>query len=157
MVTNPFFAGRIPHGLNDRIEEYRKYTNESKSEVLIRALAKYVEYQLEEKPPEIPPIREEFDRIYKRLEILETQLEKKENQSHKQLEIIDDNEIITSDNKDEIIFLTTKEAIEKLGISQASLSSWKTQGLLPKQHRNKESNQIFESDIDQERSKKRKI
>ena len=88
--------------------------------------------------------------------MIESQLEKKENQSHKQLEIIDDNEIITSDNKDEIIFLTTKEAIEKLGISQASLSSWKTQGLLPKQHRNKESNQIFEIDIDQERSKKRK-
>ena len=156
MATNPFFSGRIPKGLDDRIEEYRKYTNESKSEVLIRALAKYVEYQLEEKAPQIPLIREEFDKIYKRLEILESQLGKKETELPKQLEITDDSEVIISDDKDEAIFLTTQEAMKKLDVSQASLSSWKNKGLLPKKHRNRKANKIFEIDMDQERSEKRK-
>ena len=142
MATNPFFSGRIPQSLFDRIEEYRKQTKESKSEVLIRALAKYVGYQLEEKAPQIPPIREEFDKIYKRLENIESQLDKHREQLPKQLEITVDNNAITkkSNNNGEIVsnssikILSTKDTVDLIGkgCSSTSLHRWKRQNKLPK-------------------------
>ncbi|MGK7898274.1 MAG: hypothetical protein AB4372_32835 [Xenococcus sp. (in: cyanobacteria)] len=131
MTTNPFFSGRIPQGLLDRIEEYRQQTNQSKSEILIKALAKYVEYQLEEKAPQIPPIREEFKKIYKRLEALESQLSKKETELPKQLEITDDNEVIISDNKSDYEVLSGKEVIELTGIGKSKLYGDRKKGKLP--------------------------
>ena len=145
MATNPFFSGRIPKSLNDRIEEYRKYTNESKSEVLIRALAKYVKYQLEEKAPQIPPIREEFDKIYKRLEVLENQLTEHKEYLPKQLEIAVDNKVITAENSSSIQILSTKDVVALIGkgCSRTSLSRWKRQNELPK---TKNGYQIEESE-----------
>ena len=134
MATNPFFSGRIPQDLFDRIEEYRVQTNESKSEVLIRALAKYVEYQLEEKAPQIPPIREEFNKIYKRLETLENQLTEHREYLPKQLEITVDNKVITTEKSSNIQILSTKDTINLIGTgcSSTSLHRWKKQNELPK-------------------------
>ena len=134
MATNPFFSGRIPQGLYDRIEEYRIKTNESKSEVLIRALAKYVEYQLEKKAPQIPPIREEFNKIYKRLEALENKLTENKEHLPKQLKITVDNNVITTENSSNIQILSTKNTVELIGTgcSSTSLNRWKRQNKLPK-------------------------
>ena len=91
MTSNPFFSGRIPQGLYDRIEEYRQQTEESKTEILIRALAQYVNYSLEENTSPPPPIQKTFDEIFKRLEALESEIWASES-------ILDQNEVIISDN-----------------------------------------------------------
>lgn len=137
MGSNPFFSGRIPQNLYDGIENYRKETGESKTDVLIKALAQYIGYKLEEKEPSIPPIKEKFDEIFKRLEELEKNLlSEEENKTEpksnsEQLEISYDNDLITDDNKIQI--LSTKKIIELLGVSASSLGVWKKKGLLPKE------------------------
>ena len=137
MGGNPFFSGRIPQNLYDGIEDYRKETGESKTDVLIKALAQYIGYKLEEKEPSIPPIKEKFDEIFKRLEQLERCLlteEKIETEipnNSKQLEITYDNNMIISDNQSQI--LSTREIVKLLGVSKASLGTWKKKGLLPKE------------------------
>ena len=157
MTANPFFSGRIPQGLYDRIEEYRKETDESKTDVLIRALAKYVEYELEEDKPNIPPIQKTFDQIFRRLDLIEQELltfsplEKKQNtkqltmtadniaitNDNKQQDKIDhilvtqDNILITKDNNQSSQIMSTREVLELVEISQSTLSSWKRQGKLP--------------------------
>ena len=157
MTANPFFSGRIPQGLYDHIEEYRKETDESKTDVLIRALAKYVEYELEEDQPNIPPIKKTFDEIFRRLDLIEQELltfaplEKKQNAEqltttydnkaitldNRQEDNIDnilvtkDNTVITKDNSKSSQILSTREVLELVEISQSTLSSWKRQGKLP--------------------------
>ena len=150
MTTNPFFSGRIPQRLYDRIEDYRKETDESKTDVLIRALAKYVGYELEEDQPNIPPIKKTFDRIFHRLDLIEQELptlaNKERKQDTEQLTTKPDNKAITNDNKstkdsDKAAInndnsqpsqiLSTREVLELIEISQSTLSSWKRQGKLP--------------------------
>ena len=150
MTANPFFSGRIPQGLYDRIEDYRKETDESKTDVLIRALAKYVEYELEEDKPNIPPIQKTFDQIFQRLDLIEQELStlanREKKQDTKQLKTLSDNKAITTDNKELTSFdnyvitndniqqsqiLSTREVLELVEISQSTLSSWKRQGKLP--------------------------
>ena len=100
MTTNPFFSGRIPQGLYDRIEEYREQTGESKTEILIRALAQYVDYPLEGDAP--PPIKQTFEEIFSRLAIIESkianegQLSQLSIDNNKQLSI--DNVVTTESN-----------------------------------------------------------
>jgi hypothetical protein len=47
MSARPFFSGRIPQSLHDALEEYRQQTNESKTEILIKALSTYIEHSIE--------------------------------------------------------------------------------------------------------------
>ena len=47
MPASPFFSGRIPQSLCDAIEEYRQQTNESKTEILIKALSSYINHPVE--------------------------------------------------------------------------------------------------------------
>ena len=150
MGSNPFFSGRIPQNLYNGIEDYRKETGESKTEILVKALAQYIGYKLEEKEPSISPIQEKFDDIFNQLEKLEklddifNRLEKLEKHlfheervkteltnNLKQLEITYDNNAIISETKSQI--LSTREIVELLGISRASLGVWKNKGLLPKE------------------------
>ncbi len=137
MGINPFFSGRIPQNLYNGIEDYRKETGESKTEILVKALAQYIGYKLEEKEPSIPPIQEKFDDIFNRLEKLEKHLFHEERvkteltNNLKQLEITYDNNAIISETKSQI--LSTREIVELLGISRASLGVWKNKGLLPKE------------------------
>ncbi|MDJ0903402.1 MAG: hypothetical protein QNJ55_31840 [Xenococcus sp. MO_188.B8] len=73
MAANPFFSGRIPQALYDRIEEYREQTAETKSEILVRALAQYVDYPLgEEEAP--PPIKQTLEEIFSRLATIESKI-----------------------------------------------------------------------------------
>ena len=112
MVTNPFFSGRIPQGLYDRIEEYREQTAETKSEILVRALAQYVDYPLgEEEAP--PPIKQTFEEIFSRLAALESKIANENRLSQlstdntKQLS--DDNMVITENNAADLQLNNTRQ------------------------------------------------
>ena len=100
MTTNPFFSGRIPQDLYDRIEECREQTGESKTEFLIRALAQCADYPLEKDTP--PPIKQTFEEIFSRLAAIESkianegQLSQLSSDNNKQLSI--DNVVITESN-----------------------------------------------------------
>ena len=149
MTTNPFFSGRIPQGLYNRIEDYRKETNQSKTDVLIRALAKYVEYELEKNKPNVPLIKKTFDEIFQRLDLIEKEMStlanKEKKQNTERLTTSDnkaiktdnkpidyfDNSVITKDNIQQSQILSTREVLELVEISQSTLSSWKRQGRLP--------------------------
>lgn len=45
-MANPFFSGRIPQELHQRIEEYIKSTGKTKTQLLVEALSTYVGIQL---------------------------------------------------------------------------------------------------------------
>ncbi len=45
-MANPFFSGRIPQDLYDQIEQRKAQTGESKTDILINALAAYLNYPL---------------------------------------------------------------------------------------------------------------
>ena len=51
MATRPFFSGRIPHELMQAVEQHRKDTGESKTDVLVKALTSYLKYPVQW-PPE---------------------------------------------------------------------------------------------------------
>lgn len=155
MASNPFFSGRIPQSLLDSIEAHRKETGESKTEVLTKALARYVGCELDEEKPSIPPIQEKLDEIFSRLENLEKQvitLDNKDQQITQQLEIPADNSKITGDNSitteqnniakhgndnnaitfdNELRMISVKELIELIGVSRSTLSFWKKRKKLP--------------------------
>lgn len=171
MASNPFFSGRIPQRLLDAIEAHRKQTGESKTDVLTRALAKYVQFELEENKPVIPPIQQTFEEIFRRLEALENNkpVEKiRKEPKIKQFEINtnkeaitnnnsnDDNKKITVDNSNEIQILNSEKTIAHIGASISSLNSWKQKNLLPKTFKNKKTKQVFEIDFDEERSEEKK-
>ena len=135
MASNPFFSGRIPQPLFDAIEAYRKQTDESKTEVLTRALARYINYELDEEKPSVPPIQEKLDEIFRRLEAIEKQTitsDNKKEQVVNQPEIVFDNNKITNDNKIQILSTEETSALVGKGCSKSSLSAWKKQNELPK-------------------------
>jgi hypothetical protein len=47
MAPNPFFSGRIPKDLHERIAKYTEETGESKTQLLINALATYLNYPVQ--------------------------------------------------------------------------------------------------------------
>lgn len=144
MASNPFYSGRIPQSLFDAVEAYREQTAESKTDVLTRALAKYIAYELDKDKQPVPPIQEKLDEIFNRLSILEKQsitVDNREKNTIKQLEITSDKGVInsdiikeiTGDNKSQI--LSTKDAVALLGkgTSPSTLARWKKENKLPKE------------------------
>ena len=135
MASNPFFSGRIPQSLSDAIEAHRKQTGESKTEVLTRALAKYINYELDEEKPSIPPIQEKLNEIFNRLKALENNQitsDNKRKQVIQQPEIEFDNNQITSDNRVQILSTKNTVALVGKGCSSTSLSRWRREDKLPK-------------------------
>jgi predicted transcriptional regulator len=56
-MANPFFSGRIPPDLYQRVEEFAAETNQSKTRILILALSAYLDHPiacLVESSEEIP-------------------------------------------------------------------------------------------------------
>ncbi|NES93407.1 hypothetical protein [Okeania sp. SIO2B9] len=158
MAISPFYSGRIPQELFDHIENFREVSGEGKTDLLIKALAQYTGFELDKVTPKTPPIREELNSIYERLENLEELFNDnkkiKFDNKNNQLELLDDNKPITSDNTKEILILSTNKTVEETGVSQSSLSSWKNNNQLPKIYTNKESNQKFEIDIESDEYRK---
>jgi predicted DNA-binding protein len=50
-MANPFFSGRIPKDLNEKINSFTKESGKSRSEILIEALSAYLNYPVEIKKP----------------------------------------------------------------------------------------------------------
>lgn len=48
-MANPFFSGRIPQSLHNRIEQYISESGKSKTELLINALSSYLDFPVEAK------------------------------------------------------------------------------------------------------------
>lgn len=101
-MPSPFFSGRIPQKLYERAESYCKESGDSKTELLIKALANYLDYPI--KFPrnvdftEQEVTKEEFNLLVDRVKNLETFLNPAKNV------IINDNSKITPDitNKNEL-------------------------------------------------------
>lgn len=174
MATNPFFSGRIPQTLFDHVEKFREESGEEKTELLIKALAQYTNFELEEKPFDIPPIRKEFNTIYTQLENAFSKIKYLEklvnvdkkattnNNSINQLELLEsdksdpilDNLLITNDNKTKIFILSSTETVKKTGISQPTLSVWKKKNQFPRTYTDKKTNKTFEIDLEKNELKK---
>jgi hypothetical protein len=90
-MANPFFSGRIPQSLYDKVEQYISESGKSKTELLISALSSYLDFPVEAKETNNSSNEELWiavKELQKRLEALE-QGSIKEN-------------VITSDNDDNI-------------------------------------------------------
>ena len=96
MAANPFFSGRIPQDLDDCVKEYCAETGESKTHVLINALAKYLDFPI--KPLAATGVSiEMFSQLEERVAELEKELRK--------------TTVISPDNKKDTSADTTDELI----------------------------------------------
>lgn len=72
MSPNPFFSGRIPQELYDRAEEYVSQTGKPKTQILIEALATYLEFPVDDlKDFKRGVSRSEFEVLERRVKNLE--------------------------------------------------------------------------------------
>lgn len=120
-MANPFFSGRIPQSLYDKIEQYISESGKSKTELLINALSNYLDF-----PIEVKQTNNSNDELWIAVKELQERIEKIEQGSIKQNVIIPDNKDITKPNtnpeqlsllenepvKPNTKLLTTKEFIE---------------------------------------------
>jgi hypothetical protein len=87
-MANPFFSGRIPQNLHDRIEEYISESGKSKTELLINALSNYLDF-----PVEVKQANSSNDELWIVVKELQERIEKLEQGSITK-------DVITPDNKD---------------------------------------------------------
>lgn len=106
MASNPFFSGRIPQELLDRVEKHVQDTRESKTNILIQALAAYLEFPIQ-------PNNLSNSTLEKRLSDLEQQVKKLLSLDKDVSEI---KQIITDQNKNDnvIINFDNKEPSNQL-------------------------------------------
>jgi hypothetical protein len=73
IMANPFFSGRIPTDLHKRIEQYISETGVSKTQVLINALATYLDFPISTQnlAPASQVSKEIFSALEERVKILE--------------------------------------------------------------------------------------
>lgn len=93
-MANPFFSGRIPQNLHDKIEEYISESGKSKTELLIDALSNYLDF-----PVEIKQTNSNNDELWIVVKELQERIEKLEEGSIDKDVIIPDNTDITAINK----------------------------------------------------------
>lgn len=87
-MANPFFSGRIPQNLHDRVEQYINESGKSKTELLINALSKYLDF-----PVEAKQTNNSNDDLWIVVKELQERIEKLEQGSITK-------DVITPDNKD---------------------------------------------------------
>lgn len=75
-MANPFFSGRIPQDLLDRVEQYVRETGQSKTDVLIQALSVYLNHPVTKLAPTITgsEIEERFKSMESRITALELEV-----------------------------------------------------------------------------------
>ncbi|PHV60997.1 hypothetical protein [Cyanobacterium aponinum] len=147
MSGNPFFSGRIPKELDEHIENFRRESGESKTEILIRALSAYTGFSLPKTKVKldnpllnrITKLEETVNRLSEldELKIKISELEQiinsnKNNNKNENLPLPrdDNNNENQSDNKWEI--LQTKDVAKRIKISDSTLRNWNRNNLLPK-------------------------
>ena len=141
-MASPFFSGRIPQDLYDRIEQHTKETGENKTQVLINALFAYLSYEM----PKLGKSNiADIELIKDRISLLESSMvELRESSVRvKQMSLLDsfpdntDNISITetdnSDNKPDNgeVIITTKEVTELTGIPRKTLEGYKNRDAFP--------------------------
>lgn len=142
-MPNPFFSGRIPKELLDHVEAYRESTGASKTDVLVKALAAYTGFELEDKS-DIAIASDELAEVFERLEKLENKVFKDEKKSEicdineRQYSLLDQitevEETKETQTQTQTQILTTTEIVKAKIASQGALSQWKNNGLLPKEY-----------------------
>lgn len=150
-MANPFFSGRIPQSLYDKVEQYISESGKSKTELLINALSNYLDF-----PVEAKQANNSNEELWIVVKELQERMEKLEQGSISKDVIIPDNKDITKTNtnpeqlsflKNESIkpdkeadakFLTTKELLDLPEIKEldtkkiySSINNAKQQKRLP--------------------------
>lgn len=158
-MASPFFSGRIPQELYDRIEQHINDSGESKTQILINALSQYLGFEISK--PKSSNVN--TDLFFSELESLKERvslLERSQSQQaiepvkivetpHRQMSLLDhasDNNDNSSDNTEELTqtidntdntiviaekILTTKEVVDLTGIGRKKLESVKAKNLFP--------------------------
>jgi hypothetical protein len=144
MASNPFFSGRIPQELLDRVEKHVQDTGESKTNILIQALATYLEFPIQLN-------NSNNSTLEKRLNDLEQQVEQLLRLDRDMSEIKQivfnrdqiDNNIINNDNEESLNQLSWLEANnsnvitidnKEVGAAESSDSNNKEWQLLGEMH-----------------------
>jgi len=129
-MASPFFSGRIPQELYDRLDQHVKESGEGKTQILINALSQYLGIEIS--MPKSSGVN--TDLFLSELESLKDRVSLLERSQPKQLSsdnkaVIDDNSDNKSDNS--IRILTSKEVTELTGIPRGTFEDRHRSGKLP--------------------------
>ena len=122
-MASPFFSGRIPQELYDRVDQHVKESGEGKTQILINALSQYLGIEISTPKS----ININIDLFFSELESLKDRVGLLERSQPKQLSLlspnnINDNKLITDDNDTDnsVIVLTTTEVVKLTGIARST-------------------------------------
>lgn len=129
-MASPFFSGRIPQELYDRVEQHINESGEGKTQILINALSQYLGVEI----PKPKSSNVNTDLFFSELESLKERVSLLERSQPKQLSLLspdntNDNKMITTDNS--IMVLTSKEVTELTGIPRGTFEDRHRSGKLP--------------------------
>lgn len=129
-MASPFFSGRIPQELYDRLDQHVKESGEGKTQILINALSQYLGVEIS--MPKSSSVN--TDLFLNELESLKDRVSLLERSQPKQLSLLspdntNDNKMITTDNS--IMVLTSKEVTELTGIPRGTFEDRHRSGKLP--------------------------
>lgn len=148
-MPSPFFSGRIPQELFDHVEAHRKSTGESKTDVLVKALAAYTGFEDNSNidNTSIPKTSEILERL-ERVEAhvfgnrAETEVSEIKERQYNLLDQIEEVEEAIEEEKkpkaseEEAEILTTSEMVDRKIVGSGSkLSGWKRDDKLPIAHK----------------------
>ncbi len=144
-MASPFFSGRIPQELFDRIEQRTQSTGESKSQILVNALSQYLGLELPvSNSSEVANIKTRLTALEYVVKEIQTGqpkgdryqmsisdvLDNTDNNMITQSKVIADNNLITdTDNKVEI--LPTSKVTELTGIPRTTLEDRRKKNQFP--------------------------
>lgn len=141
-MASPFFSGRIPQELYDRIDQHIKESGEGKTQILINALSAYLGVETSK------PSNVSTDLFLSELESLKDRVSLLERSHPKLLSLLSDdnsdNKLITTDNSkpiktdnslitddNSITILTSKEVTGLTGIPRGTFEDRHRLGKLP--------------------------
>ena len=142
-MASPFFSGRIPQELYDRVDQHVKESGEGKTQILINALSQYLGVEIS--TPKSSGVN--IDLFLNELESLKDRVSLLERSQPKQLSLLpdnNDNKLITNDNSksvkadnslitdnNNVMILTSKEVTELTGIARRTFEDRHRYGKLP--------------------------
>ena len=136
-MASPFFSGRIPQELYDRVDQHVKESGEGKTQILINALSQYLGVEIS--TPKSSSVN--TDLFLSELESLKERVSLLERSQSQQLSLLspnnNDNKLITNDNSTDnksdnsIMVLTSKEVTELTGIPRGTFEDRHRSGKLP--------------------------
>ena len=128
-MASPFFSGRIPQELYDRVDQHVKESGEGKTQILINALSQYLGVEISTPKSS----NANTDLFLNELESLKERVSLLERSHPKQLSMLspdnNDNKLITTDNS--AMVLTSKEVTELTGIARRTFEDRHRSGKLP--------------------------